>query len=82
MECKLSNFISTLIPGRWNKESQMPNVKGKEEEEVEKERSREEKKYAVKGRLGIAQSGGEEEKEREREQPNLGFLEGTACKWN
>lgn len=54
MECKLSNFISTLIPGRWNKESQMPNVKGKEEEEVEKERSREEKKYAVKGRLGIA----------------------------
>lgn len=47
---------------------------------MEEGRRREEKKYAVKGRLGIASR--IERRGREREEPNLGFLEGTACKWN
>lgn len=48
---------------------------------MEEGRRREEKKYAVKGRLGIA-SRIERRRGREREEPNLGFLEGTACNWN
>lgn len=50
VECKLSNFVCTLIQGGWSKEDRIPNIKRKR-----KRGKREEKKYyAVKGRLGIA----------------------------